>query len=438
MSKQFLYAFRSRITADEHNASFDTVQSTESNLVLDEGLVGIHKGMGLTEQISPSLNILVSGPGVAKDKIGQRIVIASNQNVDVSQDFLGMPTVPLVDPRIVSVFAKFIRFESDGRIDGNGQPFNFVQDEGFEFVVVRGAEAPSPVAPALDSEFILLGDINFVVSQTQVLNADFDFSRTEFTFKSTQGPVDIQVGMVTEAVDTLVTQLGNHLDGSADRHPAAAVDYAGGPDWHPDSGPDTNPAATVEVQIDKIIDDLADDINPCGAERVGARPQTVGGESVTQGSIFAQTTEILTSLDGKITSVPAVPKIFTQSVDGAQVLAGAPVFNVIGRWESTLNTDVLSMVLTGIAEGDTINSVRVRVLGSATNTCTATLISSTVDNTQVPAPPGGTSVGAGAQWLSLIVTPIVVAASSMFTIQWVNDGADITQVELRAIEYTVV
>jgi hypothetical protein len=90
-----------------------------------------------------------------------------------------------------------------------------------------------------------------------------------------------------------------HAIGTADRHAAAAIDYAGGAPWADGT---TNPAATVEAQIDEIVADLA---TACGAAKIGAAATAGTPGALGAGSIKSQLDALLELLNGHATASAA-------------------------------------------------------------------------------------------------------------------------------------
>jgi hypothetical protein len=72
-----------------------------------------------------------------------------NTLVDCSEDWTTASTIPSAgNKRWIACYAFYQRVESDPRIDGNGDPLFYAQDDGFELRIYMGAEAASPSKPA--------------------------------------------------------------------------------------------------------------------------------------------------------------------------------------------------------------------------------------------------------------------------------------------------
>ena len=282
------------VTEDELNAGFDGLEQADFNEVVDLGFVGIASGAGVTQH-SPTPDLTVDvAIGTAYDQQGRRMRVPSLQVVSLAADSNSVSTA-VVSPgqsKIVSLFLRFKRNESDPRTDGNGDPVNFVQDEGFEFVVVQGAEALSPTPPSPLTNGILLVDVTRTFGQTQIVNGNISATRRAWTFRTSSGSLSIAVGTAAEAVTALLTELANHIAGVSNTHPATAVSYAGGPAWADSS---TNPLTTVEAQIDKMITDLSG--SGGGAKLgLGARTTWLGGRTNPAATVFAGIDKIITDL----------------------------------------------------------------------------------------------------------------------------------------------
>lgn len=245
------YYFKQKVTEAELDAGFDGLETADRNLVTDANLVGIFVGLAVAQQVSPNLTVQVSGPGAAYDQTGQRVAIPSTQNADLSVDDSSVSTAVTTpgNSRIISLFIRFKRALSDLRIDGNSATVYFVRSESFEFVVNAGAEAVSPVAPALRSDSLLLADITRAYGATTIVNGNISTTRRQFAIKTSS----IAVGTVLEAIAALTT--------------ASVLNYAGGSNWADGT---TNPAATVEAQFDKIITDLTSVSGTRGAGKLTA------------------------------------------------------------------------------------------------------------------------------------------------------------------------
>lgn len=293
------YFFRQRVTEAELDDGFAELEKADQNLAADLGFVGVLANAVVSQHAPvPDLSVDVSGPGAVLDQLGQRIFFSALQNVSVAQDDGGVSTSVSASgqEKIVSVFIKFDRALSDPRVDGNSLTVFFRRDESFRFIVAQGAQATAGTAlpPPLRSDAILLADVTRTFGQTQVLNGNISTARRQDAFVAGGTPRSIRRGKTFEAVSDLLTFLNAHVSGTADRHPAAAVDYAGGGNWADGT---TNPAATAEAQLDKIVADLA---ATSGAPKVGAAATSGSPNSLAAGTVRAQLDALLGFINAHI------------------------------------------------------------------------------------------------------------------------------------------
>jgi hypothetical protein len=241
----------------ELNQGFDGLEAADQNVVADFGLIGIAAG-GAVSQHAPTADLTVDVTAVsAYDQQGRRVQVPSTQTVSLAQDSNSVSTavVNAGNSKIVSLFIRFKRANSDPRQDKNGNTQNFVQDESFEFVVVQGAEgAGSPTPPALLTDGLLLADVTRTYAQTQIVNANISAARREDAFAISAGALSVRQGTPETALQALLTHLNNHVTGTASKHPASAIDYAGSPAWADAS---TIAAMSVEAAIDALVSTLA-------------------------------------------------------------------------------------------------------------------------------------------------------------------------------------
>ncbi len=184
MANRFDFFFKQVVTEGEIDGAFAGLELADRNVITDLGLSGIASGGIVAEHFPvPDLTVDIAGPLFAHSPLGERLFFAALQNVDVSVDDLSVSTAVGTpgNEKIIAVFLKFDRLLSDDRVDGGGNPIKFQQDESFKFVVKQSAEAPigTAVPPPLEADGILFVDVTLINAQTQVLNADLDFSRRQ-------------------------------------------------------------------------------------------------------------------------------------------------------------------------------------------------------------------------------------------------------------------
>jgi hypothetical protein len=324
------FYYRQKVTEAELDGAFDAMEVADRNIVADHGLIGVVSNAVVSAH-SPVANLTVdvSAPAIIYDQTGQRIFIASLQVVDVSTDSNGSSTTVTIggQEKIVSVFAKFKRTLSDQRTDGNGATVYFLVEESFEIIRTQGAQgAPPATPPALQSDAILLADIRRSNGQTQILAADITppggsyagiTNRREDAFVVDSAPLAIRRGHAEDAISDVALRYNQHVNGAADKHPAADVNWAGGAAWFDGT---TNPAASAEVQLDKIITDLVDSAGTnSGAHKLGcdARTTWLGGRTNPSGvSIFAAIDKIITDLAVAAAGDDGAERIGAEAVSG--------------------------------------------------------------------------------------------------------------------------
>lgn len=299
MSHRLDYYFRQRVSEAELDLGFSQLEQADRDLAADLGFTGVIANAVVSQHAPvPDLTVDISAPGAVTDQLGQRIFFSALQNVNVAQDDNGVSTgvSGAGKEKIVSVFAKFDRALSDPRVDGNSLTVFFRRDESFKFIVVQGAEASAggAIPPPLRSDAILLADLTRSFGQTQVLNANLSIARRQDAFVASASPRSIRRGRTLEAVTDLLAFYNAHVNGTADRHPAAAVDYAGGGAWA-DGG--TNPATTVEAQLDKLVADLT---ATSGAPKVGAAATAGSPNALAAGTVKSQLDALLAAVNAHI------------------------------------------------------------------------------------------------------------------------------------------
>ena len=284
------------LVTDEHlDDAFDKIEAADRAVMVDTAFGGVFYGLAVSERSGgANLSVDVSA-GAAYDVDGRRCRTPSTQNAPVNVDYDAVSTavVGVGNEKWLSISIRFKRFESGPFVDGNSLPGNLVQDEGYEWVVKQGAEAGTGLAvrPALVADAVLLADVLLIYGQTQVLDADISTTRRQLPFDLLGTPNSIlagRLGGTGGALDQLLGFVNDHVDGSADRHAASAIDYAGGGNW---ADATTNPAATVEVQLDKIITDLTGTGTSTGGTRKiagEALPTGGGAGAIAAGTLFSQ------------------------------------------------------------------------------------------------------------------------------------------------------
>lgn len=253
------------VSQSELDAGFAGLESADWAQFADLALKGVVTGLGVAQH-SPTADLTVDvAIGVSYDKLGKRMSVPSLQvvNLGVDSNSVSTAVVNAGQSKIVSLFLRFKRSLTDQRTDGLGATVFHIQDESFEFFIEQGAEAVSPTPPALRSDSILLADITRTFGQTQILTVNISATRKEDMFKLSAGAIAINTGTPVSAMQSLLTELNNHVTGASNVHPASAIAYGGGANFADGA---TNPASSVEVVIDNILTSLG---GSTGSQKVG-------------------------------------------------------------------------------------------------------------------------------------------------------------------------
>lgn len=260
--------YKQLVTQGEMDQAFGWAQSADWAQVEDLVFWGIIDQLGVTEEATPDLTVDVAGPGLAYGKDGERIFVASTQNVDCSVDEYGSPTavVGAGNEKYLSLFVRFARNPQAPEVDGNGLTVYTEQFESYELIVRQGTEAviPTATAPALLGDAILLADIHLVFGQTQILNADIGVDRREDWVRySSINFGTVVVGTPKEAVEYALA-LVDTLWG--------AFPFSFASTWFgaaPVLGP-APPPTTIQQALDAIVYDIAQaGVGPSGSDLIG-------------------------------------------------------------------------------------------------------------------------------------------------------------------------
>lgn len=306
MADRLNYYFRQKVTEAELDLGFENLELADQDIMVDQGQVGILRGMVVTQRgAGANLSVDVSA-GTAYDKTGQRIQFSATQNVSVAVDENAVSTAVVggANSKKISVFAKFTRVLTDPRTDGNAATVFFSEAEGFEFVVRQSAEAPSPTPVALDPTYILLADITRSFGQTTIVNGNIDAmpsQRREDAFVYNAATHNLRRGLVLDAFKDILDWIGladnamtAHLVDTVDAHDASAISYLGSGNW---ADMTVGISSTnVESALDEIISDLA---ATTGDVKIGS-PTRNGANNIfnlPSGSVGAQIAAIAAQID---------------------------------------------------------------------------------------------------------------------------------------------
>jgi hypothetical protein len=289
------FGFEQTVGADELDAAFADLENADRQLVKDLVPVGIVSGATVAQRAA-GVNLSVDiAQGVVYDADGKRVAWTGTQNKSVAADSDGLTTEVTTpgNSKIISVFAKFKRAQSDARTDGHGDPYYFEQAESFEFIVRQSAEDVAPVAPPLEADAKLLVDITRAQGQTTIVDGNLSTARRQDAVILTGTTKSIRAGKLDAAILALLGYYNDHVEGDADKHNATAIVFTPAGAWKDSSGIG---ATNVAAAIAEITTDLAND---AGAARIGtaARSAWLGGvTNPASVSIQAALDKIVTDL----------------------------------------------------------------------------------------------------------------------------------------------
>jgi len=223
--QQYDWYFKQPVTPAELSAAFLAAEQSIQGVVQGAGLFGLALNGAVSERApTPLLSVTVTGPLVAYDETGNRILAPTNENVDVSVDENSASTTVSTggQERYLSVFAKFERVVSDPRLDGEGETVFYSRAEGYRFVVAAGAPAPAGTAsrPLLRAGHVLLADVKLVNGQTSIVNSDILTNRTQYVFSIADTPISLQARTIQEAMAAMLAAVNGAVAGTVS---AAAV-----------------------------------------------------------------------------------------------------------------------------------------------------------------------------------------------------------------------
>ncbi len=247
---RFNFYYRQKVTEAELDAALSAAERADWNLAADIGVTGVISG-GTVVQHDPVPNktVDITGPLKSYDRTGRRVFIGAGVPLDLSVDEDGVSTDVDVfgNERWLSVFVAFDRSLSDPRTDGAGQQIQFQQNESYRFVVRQGAEAATGMAtpvpldddlllladvrrhqdigdPAPDPNIILDGDINTDRREAFVVfNAGQISAETGLFVRLAGGDVQAVLAAADAAFDAAILRMDDHVNGVAEKHPAADV-----------------------------------------------------------------------------------------------------------------------------------------------------------------------------------------------------------------------
>lgn len=273
------FYYRQKVTEAELDQAFAHAEDADRALMTDTARTGVQSGMTVTEQGTPNMTVQVAA-GIAYTPNGERMSVATTQNVNCAQDYNAVTTAVagVGNEKWISIFIGFDRTLTDPRVDGNSLTVYFSRAEAYAFRVVQGSEATAGTAtrPSLDSSRTLLADVLLVYGSTTVTNSMISTTRRQDSIVVSGTPRALARGKVNDALSDILGWYNAHVNGTADEHLAVDVGYAGtATTWF---AGEAIGAMSVEAMLDQIVTKVTDHLN--GFLRI----KTAGLISPTAGS----------------------------------------------------------------------------------------------------------------------------------------------------------
>jgi hypothetical protein len=277
------------VTEGEMDGAFAAVEESIKRGWSDAGMSGVISGFTVSQHTPNNLKVNVVG-GLAVTPLGERVYLpnASTITVDCEFDNNGDPTAvtTIGNSRVLSVIAFFDRALSDPRTDALSQTVYFQRNEYLSIEIIQGAEAGSPSAPAVPAGGVRLANIQLTYGQTAITTGSIDtVTARQWMFDlGPAGPIMVNEGTVTDAMNAIMDGLNQHVSGAAYPHDAAAVAYDGSGFWADGSTKVTS--ADVGGALDEVVSDLASlTTGDSGYQRIGcaqdtSSPGTLSAESL--------------------------------------------------------------------------------------------------------------------------------------------------------------
>lgn len=318
MSDRKDFFFRQKVTEAELDGALDDLENADLAQVTDANAEGVWFGLGVAENGLGQDESVDVAAGAAYDQLGQRMFLASLQNVDVSVDNVSASTQVGSggNEKLIGVYLKFDRVLSDPRVDGNSITVFFERDESFEFVVRQGPEeaAPATTFPALQADEILLADVRRVFADNTIADADVETTRRENSWVQTIGEtpgvaaseVAFTPGATWATINTIaatdVQALGDEIVSDI-ANAGAGVNVAGAynmgvnvtQNWADATG---LVALNMGALMEELVGDLVTASPNAGAGRIGAGIYAGVGTSLAAGTIESQLQELADELGG--------------------------------------------------------------------------------------------------------------------------------------------
>lgn len=342
------------VTATEFRDGDTSLEDGALSIITDLGLIGVMSGGGVEEHAgTPNLTVDVAST-LARSPLGERIRVVGAQNVSIEYDYLGNPTAVTTPGnfKYVDIYLVFDRVPSDPRLDATNTTVYWVQDEGFGFDVVQGAESLTPSAPPVLADGVLYARVQLAFGQTQVLNENINVDVRDELFRITGPHLEVIAQSIGSALTQIVDRYNSHVDGSLDPHTGVSVAYAGSGAF---ANGDTLVSSNLQSAIDEVVNKLASILTTSGTHRIGsfAIPSSIGGSTIAAGTLFSILTALRSATNIEVAALASWLGGNANEAATLQVALG----RIISDLGSQLNGDDGIKLIGGYAIGGTPDSL---------------------------------------------------------------------------------
>jgi hypothetical protein len=199
------FYFGQPVTEGELDQAFNDVDEAFAAFLRAFSYQGITRGAEVAENAPANFTVVVT-PGTVYDQTQRHIEWFTNQVVNCALDEVGAATAVSTpgQEKWLSIFAQYQETLSDPRTDENNATVYYRRTEGFKLNVVQGAQAPSATRPPLRGDQILVADILIIHGQTQLVDADIDFTRSQVAFVLTGSPLAIREKNLADVLQAML------------------------------------------------------------------------------------------------------------------------------------------------------------------------------------------------------------------------------------------
>lgn len=288
MSDRTDFFYRQLVSEAALDEALADLETAVMRVLGDIGLRGVFSGLTVAETSPTGLEVAVTA-GTARDQAGNRIRVPSTQTVDISEDYLGVPTTVATtgNQKYLSVYVTFDRSLESPQTDGNGDTVYTRRLESFGWKVVQGTESATPSRPALLSDAILLADVLISYGTTAVVNADLSTTRRMDAISIAGTPIALTTGNIVTALTSILTVVNAHIAGTGQYHPASVIQYNGSGAFA--NGSTTLSAAGLEAVIDQFVTLLSGtSSDPAGEDLIGVRSDATQSPTLPGGTLRAR------------------------------------------------------------------------------------------------------------------------------------------------------